>query len=177
MPGNHFTNFLLCLLMLTRQLLIPLQYSYYCLMSKYNFWSLGSNSNLFYRLGANSSTLGLYCSPSIRYFGDEYLPYAILAVIILALLVFVPIIILFLYTFLIFQKFLSLFPFNWHFLHAVVDSVQGCYKDGTEPGTFDYCCISVLIILIQLVLAIISIHSVLRIIMLSFCWPSSWWSS
>ena len=106
-----------------------------------------------YRLGANSSTLGLYYSPSIHYFGDEHLPYAILAVIILALFVLVPTITLFLYPFLIFQKFLSLFPFNWHFLHAFVDSIQGCYKDGTEPGTLDYHRISVLIILIRLVLA------------------------
>ena len=31
----------------------------------------------------------------------------------------------------------SLFPFNWYFLRAFVDSYQGCYKDGTEPGTLD----------------------------------------
>ena len=52
-----------------------------------------------YRLGSNSSTLGLYYSPSIHYFGDEHLPYAILAVIVLALFVLVPTITLFLYPF------------------------------------------------------------------------------
>ena len=45
--------------------------------------------------------------------------------------------IFFIYPFQLFQKCLSSFPFDWHFLHAFVDSFQGCYKDGTEPGTFD----------------------------------------
>ena len=49
----------------------------------------------------------------------------------------VPTIIFTLYPCQYFQKFLSLFPINWHFLHAFVDSFQGCYKDGTEPGTLD----------------------------------------
>ena len=31
----------------------------------------------------------------------------------------------------------SLFPINWHFLYAFVDSFQGYYKDRTEPGTND----------------------------------------
>ena len=48
-----------------------------------------------------------------------------------------------------FSKFLSLFPFNWHFLHAFVDSFQGCYKDGTERGTFDYRWFSALILFIR----------------------------
>ena len=26
---------------------------------------------------------------------------------------------------------------HWHFLHTFVDSFQGSYKDGTEPGTID----------------------------------------
>ena len=90
-----------------------------------------------YKLGSNISTLGLYYSPSVEYFGDEHLPYAILATLMLILFVWVPIVVSFLYPFKFFQKFLSLFPFNWHFLHAFADSFQGCYKDGTEPGTFD----------------------------------------
>jgi hypothetical protein len=49
----------------------------------------------------------------------------------------IPTIIFTLYPCQCFQTFLSLFSFNWHFLHAFVDSFQGSYKDGTEPGTFD----------------------------------------
>ena len=90
-----------------------------------------------YTLGSNKSTLGVYYTPSVEYFGHEHLPYAILALTLLALFVCIPILTLILYPFQFFQKFLSLFPFNWHFLRAFVDSFQGCYKDGTEPGTID----------------------------------------
>ena len=29
----------------------------------------------------------------------------------------------------------EVFPFRWYILHTFVDSFQGCYKNGTEPGT------------------------------------------
>ena len=91
-----------------------------------------------YKLGSNKVRFGLFYTPTVQYFGDEHLPYAITAIIILTLFVSTPTILFILYPFQFFQKFLSFFPFNWHFLHAFVDSFQGCYKDGTEPGTFDY---------------------------------------
>jgi hypothetical protein len=53
------------------------------------------------------------------------------------LFVIIPTVVVLVYPFQLFHKFLSFFPFNWHFLHAFVDSFQGCYKDGTESGTFD----------------------------------------
>ena len=90
-----------------------------------------------YQLGSNKSTFGVYYTPSVQYFGHEHLPYAILALTLLALFVCIPTLTLILYPFQFFQKFLSLFPFNWYFLRAFVDSYQSCYKDGTEPGTFD----------------------------------------
>ena len=91
-----------------------------------------------YQLSSNKSIFGLYYSPSVLYFGDQHLPYyAILAIIITTLFVSVPTIVFILYPCQFFQKFLSLFPINWHFLHAFIDSFQGCYKDGTEPGTLD----------------------------------------
>ena len=48
-----------------------------------------------------------------------------------------PGILLLLYPLRLFQRFLNLFPIRWHILHTFVDSYQGCYKDGTEPGTRD----------------------------------------
>ena len=108
-----------------------------------------------YQLGSNKSMFGLYYSPSISYFGKYHLPYAILAVIIVTLFVCIPTIILICYPCKSFQKFLSLFPFNWHFLHAFVDSFQGCYKDGTEPGTFDCRWFSVNMLLVRLLLFIL----------------------
>ena len=69
-----------------------------------------------YQLSSNKSTFRLYYLPTVPYFGDQHLPYAILAIILVTLFVSIP---------------------NWHFLHAFVDIFQGCYKDGTEPGIFD----------------------------------------
>ena len=69
--------------------------------------------------------------------GERHLPYAVLALVFLAIFVVLPTLILTFYPFQFFHKFLSLFPLHWHFLHAFVDSFQGCYKDGTEPGTVD----------------------------------------
>ncbi len=42
-----------------------------------------------------------------------------------------------LYPFQWFQKILNLFPVRWYVLHTFVDSFQGFYKNGTEPGTRD----------------------------------------
>ena len=90
-----------------------------------------------YQLNSNRSRLGVFYSPKFAYFGTQHLPYATFAVVILTFFVCIPTLILLLYPFRFFHKFLSLFPINWHFLHAFVDSFQGSYKDGTEPGTFD----------------------------------------
>ena len=108
-----------------------------------------------YKLGSNIYTFGVYYSPTVVFFGEEHLPYAILALFILTIFVCVPTITLVLYPFQFFQKFLSLFPFHWHYLHAFVDSFQGCYKDGTEPGTCDYRWFSVLPLLLRLMMFII----------------------
>ena len=108
-----------------------------------------------YQLGSNISTYGLYYSPTVIYFGEEHLPYAILAISIFALFVCIPTVTLLLYPFQFFQRFLSLLPFNTHYLHAFVDSFQGCYKDGTEPGTFDCRWFAVLQLLIRPLLFIL----------------------
>ncbi len=83
-------------------------------------------------------TLGLYYSGDIEYFGPEHLPYAILAIVMSTLFIILPIILLAIYPFPFFQKFLNLFPVRWHILHTFMDSFQGGYKNGTEPGTRDY---------------------------------------
>ena len=71
------------------------------------------------------------------YLGRSHLPYAIAAILVVVLFVLTPGILLLLYPLRLFQRFLNLFPIRWHILHTFVDSYQGCYKDGTEPGTRD----------------------------------------
>ena len=110
-----------------------------------------------YRVYANTynHTLGLYYSADIEYFGREHLPYGILAIVVLCVFVILPIAILALYPFAFFQKFLSLFPVRWYILHTFVDSFQGCYKDGTEPGTRDYRWFSVMYFLCRILFLVI----------------------
>ena len=79
----------------------------------------------------------LYYDSTLVYFKGNHLIYAILATVFLLIFIVLPILVLILYPFRCFQRFLSFFPIRWHFLHAFVDSFQGCYRDGTEPGTFD----------------------------------------
>ena len=102
-----------------------------------------------YELGSNTTTFRLYYSPTVTYFGSDHLPYALIALVIFTSFVGIPTFILILYPSQFFQRCLSLFPLNWHFLHAFVDSFQGCYKDGTEPGTFDCRWFSTLLLLIR----------------------------
>ena len=82
----------------------------------------------------------LYYDPSLVYFKGKHLIYAIPALVFLLVFTILPIVVLILYPVQLFQRFLSLFPIRWHFLHAFVDSFQGCYKDGTEPGILDCRC-------------------------------------
>ena len=82
-------------------------------------------------------TLALYYAGDIKYFGKEHLPYGILAIAVLCVFVILPTVTLALYQFAFFQKFLNLFPFRWYILHTFVDSFQGCYRNGTEPGARD----------------------------------------
>ena len=85
----------------------------------------------------HNHTLGLYNAADIEYFGSEHLPYAVLALVVLLIFVVLPVTILFCHPFALFQKFLNLFPIRWHTLHTFMDIFQGCYKNGTDPGTRD----------------------------------------
>ena len=103
----------------------------------------------------HTSTRALYYAGNLEYFGEEHRPYAILAVVMLCVFVILPIAVLALYPFNFFQKFLNLFPCRWYILHTFVDSFQGCYKDGTEPGTRDYRWFSVIYFISRILFLVI----------------------
>jgi hypothetical protein len=96
-----------------------------------------------YQLNATGTTgeyvrvAKLYYDPTLSYFGHKHLPYAIIGIIAFSLFVLLPTMLLIVYPFKWFQKLLNLFPGSWHILHTFMDSFQGCYKDGMEPGTRD----------------------------------------
>ena len=117
-------------------------YSTFFLLSFIKFLSVSFDllvpTKVYYLHGDHYNyTLALYYAGDIEYFGKEHLPYGILAIAVMCVFVILPTVILALYQFAFFQKFLNLFPFRWYILHTLVDSFQGCYKNGTEPGTCD----------------------------------------
>ena len=80
----------------------------------------------------------VYYDPNVEYFSSEHCLYAVIALISLFMFVIFPVLILILHSISFFQKFLTHLPRRWQiYLHTFVDSFQGCYKDGTEPGTKD----------------------------------------
>ena len=87
--------------------------------------------------GNFTHTWRLYYNASIPYFGSIHRPYAILAIVVLVVFVLLPVLLLMLYPFKWFHKILNVLPVRWQVLHIFMDSFQGCYKDGTEPGTRD----------------------------------------
>lgn len=79
----------------------------------------------------------LYYDGTIDYFGRDHLPYAILAILFGLIFAVLPTAFLILYPFRWFQRALSCLGIRMDLLQAIMDSFQGCYKDGTEPGTRD----------------------------------------
>ena len=90
-----------------------------------------------HELHSNKTHYRLYYDANVK-FGDRYhIPFLALSLVLFLLLIVIPTLVLMLYPFHWFQKCLSYFSIRWHFLHAFVDSFQGCYKDGTDEGTYD----------------------------------------
>ena len=71
------------------------------------------------------------------YFGKEHLPYAIMGIMFFIAFVLTPLILLLFYQTRCFQRCLDIFRLRCHALQVFVDTFQGHYKDGIEPGTRD----------------------------------------
>ena len=87
-----------------------------------------------YDTGNWTYSYSLFYDATVPYFGSRHLPYAIISVLVFVLVTILPMLLLILYPFRCFQKFLNLFPIRWYILHTFVDSFYGSYKDGTQPG-------------------------------------------
>ena len=87
--------------------------------------------------GTDDPKLVLYYDGTIEYFGPEHLPYAILAIIISLVFAVLPMLLMLIYPCRCFQFLLNRCHVRGHVLHTFMDAFQGCYKDGTEPGTRD----------------------------------------
>ena len=80
----------------------------------------------------------LYYDGTVEYFGKDYvhMPYALLAIAVLLVFIFLPILLLCLYPCRCFQRFLNRYHLSSQTLHTFMDIFQGSFKDGTN-GTRD----------------------------------------
>ena len=78
----------------------------------------------------------LYYNGTVKYVSKEHLPYAVLAITVLLMFIFLPILLLCLYPCRCFQRLLNKCNFRCQALHMFMDAFQGCYKNGTN-GTRD----------------------------------------
>ena len=88
---------------------------------------------------SSSKFVGLYVyyDASYKYFGPQYLPFCILSIVLFMLFILSPMMLLLLYPMSFFQRCLSMCRLRSHTLHTFVDTFQGHYKNGIEPGTRD----------------------------------------
>lgn len=93
--------------------------------------TLSSNGTLDYHWA-------LYFDGSKEFFGKEHLPFAILAIVIMNMFIVLPGLVLCLFPFAFFQRFLNRLHFNAAPLRLFVDKFQGFFKNGQDPGTRDY---------------------------------------
>ena len=111
----------------------------FLLLSYVKFLSVSLNFLLpvyVYNVHGESLEPYLYYDGTIEYFGKQHLPYAILAIVVLIIFNFLPLLLLCLYPCHCFQRILNITRLRCQALHTFMDAFQGCYKNGTN-GTRD----------------------------------------
>ena len=107
------------------------------------------HSNSIHDNTGEKSSLIYYYNATVPCFGSEHLPFAILAISVLAVFIVLPVLILLLYPTRVFQRLIGCCNTRWHALDAFVDAFQGYYKDGTN-GTPDWRCFSGLYLIFRI---------------------------
>ena len=92
---------------------------------------------ILYHMRSNSTSLVLFFDGTVEYFSHRHLPYAVLAIFFFVIVNVVPIVVLLLYQCSFFQAILSKLPLRMDILHTFMDLLQGCYKNGSSPNSWD----------------------------------------
>ena len=101
----------------------------------------------------NTCKWALYYDSTVRYFSREHIPYAALAIVVFVVFVIIPMLTLALYPLSVFQRCASHLPHTWQIaLYFLMDSFQGTYKNGTEPGCKDCRWFSVVAFVLRLLI-------------------------
>ena len=90
--------------------------------------------NLFNMHGDTINETYLYYDATIEYFSKQHLPYAILAITVLILFNFLPVVLLCLYPCKCFHMLLNRCRLSCTALHTFMDTFQGCYKNRTDSS-------------------------------------------
>ena len=85
-----------------------------------------------------STTNNIYYDAKTEAFSKNHIPYLVLASFFTLFFVLLPALFILFYQNRIFQKCLALCPFKCLLIHEMANITQGCFKNGTEPGTRDY---------------------------------------
>ena len=101
-----------------------------------------------------NSSYYLILAPTVPYFGEEHLPFAILAFAILSTFIALPPLLLLIYPTKTFQKLLGCLKIRWPALHIFADVFQGCYKNRTD-GKYDYRCFAAFYLTLRIILFVI----------------------
>ena len=106
----------------------------------------------------------LFYDATVKYFGREHLPYALIALALLLIFILFPLLFLIIYPMKCFQRCLGSSR-KLHSLHTFADAFQGCYIDGTS-GTrdFRYFAASYLIVRIILYILVVTTNSAMALV-------------
>ena len=97
-----------------------------------------------------SSPLVMYYDPTLKYFGTDHLPFAVVSICVVLVFIVLPTLLLILYPTRIFRKCIACCRFRrWHALHTFMEAFQGQYKDGTN-GTRDFRMVSALYLVFRI---------------------------
>ena len=95
----------------------------------------------------------LYYDGTVEFFGETHRPYAILAIAVLVVFIFSPLLLLIVYQCRCFHRCTQRCGFTCNILHTFMDAFQGCYKDGTN-GTRDCRYFPVVYLILRILLAL-----------------------
>ena len=107
-----------------------------------------------YNVKGSPLGLYLYYDATLEYFGEEHLPYAVLAVFVSLVFILFPLLLLLLYPMWCFHQCLSCCGVRWHALPIFIDAFQGCYNNGTN-GSRDHRRFAAAFLLVRILLFIL----------------------
>ena len=83
------------------------------------------------KLKVSSSSAYVHVDPSLQFFDAHHAPFAALGLFSLLIFTLLPLMLLVVYPLRLTQRFLNILLIRANFLREVIQSLQGCYKDGT----------------------------------------------